>query len=196
VNAWWRKEPLSDAEEHLLTTLFFAHVESAFRDNTSSVVVASVADSSQDLSKALGAGILALGGKHAPIEQTTEFLLKEEPWRQVDHLLYLGKKIPGWGGTFQKNQEDPVWDKVKKTLESHQPELAEKIAAITVELHNRGKKIWPNPSAYTAATAIAVGMSSKLAVYLVIACRLDAWSKIAAKYMEVEKWDMALSSAV
>jgi citrate synthase len=196
MRVWWRKEPLTSQEMHMISVLWDAHTESCFRNNASTIVIASVADSSQDMAKALAAGILTLGGKHAPIEQTVEFLLKEDPWRQVDHLVYLEKRIPGWGGTFQKDQEDPLWGNVKKTLEKYYPELAEKIAAVTVELHNRGKKIHPNPSAYTAAVAIAIGMNPKSAVSLVIACRLDAWCKIAAEYMEVKSWATEPSSAV
>jgi citrate synthase len=184
---WWREEPLSEDDAGLLVAVLQAHVDSAFRNNASSMAVALTADSSQDMAKAIAAGLISLGERHAPLEQTFQFLSLSEPDQEVEPMLKTGRKIPGWGGTFQKDQSDPIWQGVNEILFSTHYALANKIAEVTAELHRCGKNIYANPSAYTAATAIALGLNAKSAIYLFIWGRIDAWAKIATNHMEVEK---------
>lgn len=184
TKVWWRKDPLTKEDELLLAKLFQAHIDSAFRDNASSVAVANAAFSSGDLAKAIAAGLLTLGGRHAPLEETYHFLSLDHPYKFVNHFLKDEAKIPGWGGTFQKDKPDPIWQPVDQLLQEYQPELYQKIEEVTNALHKHDKIIFPNPSAYTAATAITVRLDVKLAAYLFIAGRLDAWVKIASNYIK------------
>jgi citrate synthase len=177
---WWRTEPLKAEEAGLLEALLRAHHQSSFRDNASSVVVANAASGSADVGKAIAAGILTLGGKHAPLEQTVEFLGLPRPADHVARMLKSGTKIPGWGGTFQKDQPDQIWHEVDLFIMSLAPELSAKLVSVTVELERHGYNLYPNPSAYTAAAALVLGVPAKLAVYLFIAGRVNAWAQIAA----------------
>ena len=180
MKAWWRDKELTDEEAGLLTMLFTAHHKSAFRENASTVAVITAADASGDLCKAFSAGLMTLGLNHAPIEQTVNFLLLAYPPRYVEDILKSGKRVPGWGGTFQREQPDPIWSDVSLELMTMAPDLHAKISDVTVELGRLGKDIYPNPSAYTAAAAIRVGMPAKIAPYLFIAGRAAAWAQIAA----------------
>jgi citrate synthase len=178
--AWWRTEPLRAEEAALLEALLRAHHQSSFRDSASSVAVANAASGSADVGKAIAAGILTLGGKHAPLEQTVEFLSLPRPADHVARMLKAGTKIPGWGGTFQKDKPDPIWEEVDCAIRRLAPELSAKLAEVGAELARHGHKLYPNPSAYTAAAALFLGVPAKLAVYLFIAGRLNAWAQIAA----------------
>jgi citrate synthase len=179
MNVPWRKEPLSEPEKTLLGAVLLAHHKSSFRNNASSVAVVNAAAASRDLAKSIVAGLMTLGGRHAPIEQTYNLLAVRDPAAIVTDIVSSGGKVPGWGGTFQKDQPDPIWAEVSKLLEELYPSLAARLDAITEALHAEGKKIYPNPSAYTAAAAIALGLQPELAVYLFIGGRLDAWTRLA-----------------
>lgn len=182
---WWRTEPLSAEEADLMWAVASAHHASAFRENPSSIAVIVAADASLDLGKAIAAGIMTLGGRHAPLEQTIELLslpasrLEEKVLR----ILADNQKVPGWGGSFQKDKPDPLWEVVAARLAAQVPDqgLAEKMDLITRLLHSSGFNIHPNPSAYTAAAAILLKMPPKLAVYFLIAARLPAWAELALR---------------
>jgi citrate synthase len=179
VKVWWRTRELSSQEESLLKLLFEAHRLSSFRPNISSVSVVNAAIGSGSIAKAIAAAILTLGGKHAPLEQTYLFLSLEDPAAQVQALLARGEKVPGWGGSFQKDGVDPIWEPVRLALAAQCAALSQKLDEVTAALHRQGKVIYPNPSAYTAAVALALEVPPSLSVYLFISARLDAWANIA-----------------
>jgi citrate synthase len=179
LNVWWRDEPLISREQYLLEILYRAHRQSCFRPNPSSVTAINAAIGSGDIGKAVAAAILTLGGKHAPLEQTVRFLAGANPAGEVDSLLRQNRKVPGWGGSFQQDGIDPIWSGVASSLEKWHPDIMRKLNQVTLELHQLGKAIYPNPSAFTAAVVIALKVPAKLAVYLFISARLDAWAEIA-----------------
>lgn len=177
---FWHPGPLKAEEKNLLDALYIAHQRSVFRDNPSSVTVANAAFGSHDLTKAIAAGLLTIGGKHAPIIETIDFLNQENPQLVVPFYLERNKKVPGWGGAFQKNGPDSAWDEVDSLIPKS---VGDKIDAITHALHEQSRFIFPNPSAYTAAVAICLGLPAPLAPYLFIAARLSSWVVIAAGYV-------------
>jgi citrate synthase len=181
VSPFWREEPFTEPERLLLEALFRAHHRSAFRDNPSSVTAINAAAGSGDLAKAIAAAILTTGGKHAPLCATVEFLSLEDPAAFVPKMLETGRKIPGWGGTFQKDAPDPIWIPVYQLLSTDWPLIASKLDSVIVTLGQHRKYLWPNPSAYTAASAIAIGLPAPLAPCLFIAARLCAWTQIATR---------------
>jgi citrate synthase len=181
IQPFWREEPFSAYERGLLDALFRAHHQSAFRDNPSSVTAVNAAAGSGDLSKAIAAAILTTGAKHAPLEATVEFLSLDAPAAMIPNMLKAGQKVPGWGGTFQKDEPDPIWAEVAARLAANWPLLGAKLGFVSVTLRTQGKPIYPNPSAYTASVALAIGLPAPLAPYLFIAARLSAWTQIAAR---------------
>jgi citrate synthase len=182
--AWWRIEGLSAEESRLLDALCRAHYESAFRNNASSVTVANAAGGSGELTKAIAAALLTLGAKHGPLQQSVKFLARENPASEVDYILGVGGKVPGWGGTFQKEHVDPFWLEVDDLLSVHWAEIHDRIRSVTERLHAAGKIIMPNPSAYTAAVALAVRIPAAMSPYLFILGRLTAWTQIAYEHMK------------
>lgn len=150
--------------------LFKAHHEAVFRDNISSVTVINAMIGSGSYIQAIASAILTLGGLHAPIAQTMRVLSGAA----------LPERIPGWGGSFQKDGPDPLFAPVVALLPA---QMNRRIDEITGVLHARGKKIWPNPSAYTAAVALVLGIREELAPYLLIKGRLAGWTQLCAKQL-------------
>jgi citrate synthase len=181
---FWRKERhLTSKEWKLLNELLDAHYQSCFRDNASSVGVAIAADASAELGKAITAGIATMGSRHAPVAETVRFLSLEYPSAQVGPMLNRSQKVPGWGGAFQKDQPDPLWAEVASLIKDGYPELHHKLDDVTDCLQQHDKLIFPNPSAYTACVAIALGMPAEVAPYLFIYGRLSGWAEIASKHL-------------
>jgi citrate synthase len=173
MNVFWREAPLNEAEAKLLQLTLDAHAASAQRDNISSVVLVNTAIGSGELTKALSAALATLGGAHAPLEQTHAVLTLEP-------LGHNGGEhpIPGWGNSFVKGAPDPIWKDVDAQLGEVAPEVYTSIVRITSQLHDAGKLVWPNPSAYTAAVGIALGLPAPLLSWLFIQGRLAVWTLI------------------
>lgn len=179
-NPFWRDTELAPHEKALLRAVLDAHYHSTFRDNLSTVAVKLSACGSGDYTKALAAALSTLGGVHAPLVQTHQFLSCEDPPMAARRLLDAGLKVPGWGSSFVKGEKDEKWLPVEKLLAEHWWPLYEKIDMVTAVLRMSGKDLHPNPSAYTAATAIILGMKADLAPYLFVAGRLQGWSEVFA----------------
>ncbi len=169
---FWKTDQASPAEITLYRALFKAHALSAQRENASSYAVLNAYSGSGDYAQAIAAALMTLGGNHAPLAETHDFLSWQYPER------FLGGVIPGWGNSFVKGEEDEIWDEVKAILVENWPIIAHKLQAVTDALHARGKIIFPNPSAYTAACALALGCPREVLPFLFIASRLPAWSTI------------------
>jgi citrate synthase len=188
---FWREEDLNKQELRLLNKLMEAHHHSCFRDNASSTAVAISADASGDMGKAIVAGISTMGAKHAPVEQTAWLLWHDNPAWKANLMLEQYKRIPGWGGHFQKDGPDPLWVEVADLIRLYYPALHSKLETVTEKLREHGKMIYPNPSAYTACVAIALGMPSKLAPCLFLYGRLAGWAEIASHRLmaaEIADW--------
>ena len=82
------------------------HSRSAARENLSTQAVINSWVGSRDYTKALTGALSTLGGVHAPIVETAEFLqaarMAEDLPALIDSYLTSGKKIPGWGNSFIK----------------------------------------------------------------------------------------------
>jgi citrate synthase len=177
---FWRAEPLTEAENALWQALMQAHHNSVFRPNASTNVVQVAAAGSGDLSKALSAAISTIGGLHAPLYQTALFLLQEKPEEMVEKILAAEAKVPGWGNSFVRGEKDPLWAEVEQVLAVVSPSLVEKLEKVTEALHKHGKKLYPNPSAYSAAAGIALGLRPALLPFVFISGRLAGWTVQAA----------------
>lgn len=178
---FWRKDsPLTEQEQALWIAVATAHNKSAFRENLSSDAVVRSALGSGDYFKALAAGLLTLGGLHGPVEQAT--LLLSQPIEEirgfVDEAVSLKARVPGWGNSFHKGQKDENWLEAETVLFDNFSEWSCKLDNVTSMLHERGKKIYPNPAAYTAVTALILKAPLQSAGFLFVLSRLSAWSEI------------------
>lgn len=166
------------AENALLTALWDAHQAVAMRGNASGEAFRTAYAGSGDYTKALSGALATLGAKHGPIVETVRTLdSMNEPTNVIRLCGIYGKRIPGWGNSLVKGRNDPDFLRVRDHITNMNQKLVERIDAITGALHAQGKHIYPNPSCWTAAVAITVGLPAELSPYLFIAARLPVWSR-------------------
>lgn len=174
--------PLTEYGRKLLTAVLAAHANSCARQNISSQTVINTAAGSGDYTKAIAGAILTIGGLHAPLRETMA-LLNQPPSdiaASVRLCLANGWKVPGWGNSFEKGAIDQVWLEVDALIQTSD-RWYHAVNEVTEILHDSGKLIYPNPSAYTAICALEIGLPSALAPYLFIAGRLGAWTSLVGK---------------
>lgn len=176
---WWRNTELNGHERELLLAILEAHGAVALRGNISGHAVGAAAQGSGRYVQAIAAALMTLGDKHGPIEEAYRFLSSKAVGSvALEKYIAQGHFVPGWGNAFVKNQADPAFDQVDGLLEKHWPEISGKLRSVTAALHLAGKQLYPNPGAYTAAAAMALGIPGSCAGYLFILGRMDAWSHL------------------
>jgi len=180
-----RVAPLTEKETQLLALVLDAHAKSALRQNISTTTVLQCAAGNGTLTNSIAAGLLTLGGTHAPLEQSCEVLMASNPVEGARLLVADGYKVPGWGNSFHRGEPDPCWAEVDQWLQENRPDLYAKIQAVTDFLRSTGKPVMPNPSTYTAAAALALGIPPRCAAFLFIQGRLLEWVKL---FMRGEIW--------
>lgn len=157
----------------MIGACLLAHAESALRGNASHHALILAAKGSGDYFKAISAALMTLGERHGPLRQTYA-LLATEP--DIQAILDAGLKVPGWGSSFVKGP-DPIWAETEEAVKKANPVIFERIERITATLHNAGKDIYPNPSCWTAAVAMTLGIPREICGYLFILGRLEAWTR-------------------
>jgi citrate synthase len=160
----------------LLDILYQAHHESALRGNCSHAAVVLAAQGSGDYFKSIAAGLLTLGGLHAPLMATYDLLESPDYLLRVSAALARHQRVPGWGNGFVKDGPDLIWTDCAEAVANQAPALYERILSITDALHYAGKRIYPNPSCYTAAVALYLGIPRYAVGELLIRGRLKAWT--------------------
>jgi citrate synthase len=173
---FWRKEPLNHFEQELLSLCLTAHQKSASRDNISTNVLINAAKGSLSYTNALAAALCTLGGVHAPIQQTLSVLFSS--MEELALAIETGTVLPGWGHDFIKGELDTLWETVANHIENHFPQIHERLEGITMKFHEKGKMIYPNPSAYTAATGMALGIPAPIIPWLFVHGRLIEWTSM------------------
>lgn len=164
----------------LVHELYKAHAAVALRGNPSHQALVLSAMGTGDYFKAIASAILMLGGIHGPLTQTYDLLALDCPLDEVAHRLNRGIRIPGWGNGFVKDGIEPAFLPVAEELFKANPEICKKIEAITTYIHgyDDGRlKIYPNPSCFTAATAITVGLPREAVGVLALQGRLMVWTE-------------------
>jgi citrate synthase len=169
--SFWRDEPLSEKEWQLLNELHSAHAISTYRNNASTLAVANSAGASGSYLQSIASALMTLGGMHGPLLQAYDFL---------NGKTFNGIQ-PGWGNSFVKGEPDATWEKVDLLLKENWADIYSIISNKTKEFHDSGKKIYPNPSIYTAAVAHALSLPRDVIAILFITSRIEAWSDIYLK---------------
>lgn len=173
---FWRPEPFSPKELRLWRAVEAAHAASCNRPNYSVSSLKLAGAGSGRLTNAYIAALASLGGQHGPIEETYQFLSSPDPVDVAIRRLASGQKIIGWGNSFVTNKPDPQWTEVDSILREDFNEHYAKLSAVSGLLVDKG--LFPNPSAYTALTAIIVGLPRWASPYIFVASRIDAWTKV------------------
>jgi citrate synthase len=175
---FWRNDPLSGEEERLLAAIEGAHRKSAMRVCGSSQAVQIAAGGSGSYESSVAAGILTLGGKHAPIREIYQTL--EQPRSVIETRINAGERVPGWGNSFFRGSPDPDWHAVRFAFLVF-PQMLDHIDFVTSVFHARQKMLYPNAGCYTAAAAKIVGLPAETASYLLISARLPVWTELAQR---------------
>lgn len=161
----------------ILTVLYAAHDASALRQNPSHEALILATVGSGSYLQAVTAAMMTLGGTHAPLIDTCYFLRQDHPEQSVPRFLDVRRRIPGWGNGFVKGEPDPIWADTDQALREAAPELMAKVEAVTTALHEAGKMIYPNPSCYTAVTALLLELLPEASPFLFLYARLPTWTQ-------------------
>lgn len=169
---WANNEQLTPEEQRLVLALYEAHATCVFRENCSTMALQQAAGGSRSLTQSYIAALATLGEMHGPIEAAYDVLQYDHPWP------FTGAIISGWGNSFVKGRIDDAFLKVDQTIEALFPKHHNRMREITDALHARGKHVFPNPAAYTATTALILGMPRHLAPLLFVESRLQPWAAV------------------
>ena len=161
----------------ILSVLNAAHEASALRRNPSHEALILATVGSGSYLQAITAAMMTLGGTHAPLVETCYFLKQAQPAESVPRIISLRRRIPGWGNGFVKGEADPIWTETDQVLREAAPELMAKVEAVTTALHEAGKRIYPNPSCYTAVTALLLELLPEASPFLFLYARLPKWTE-------------------
>lgn len=176
MKVFWRTDDLSEHESELLRLCLEAHSQSAWRNNASSTALTISAHGSGNYASSLICGLSTLGGSHAPLIDSWRVLHSNS--NEIDSAIEASMKIPGWGNSFEKGDVDALWKPIADHIQKHFSFIHEKINSITEKLHACGKKVYPNPSIFTAATGLILKMPPQILPWLFIQGRLNAWTML------------------
>ncbi|HET9396034.1 MAG TPA: hypothetical protein VFO36_08255, partial [Nitrospiraceae bacterium] len=132
MQPFWRTEPLSEHETELYRLTLDAHAKSVLRDNISSNVVLNVAMGSGQMTNAIAAAIMSIGGVHAPLAATISALTTDASTEAWQAAIADGMRVPGWGNSFCK--VDALWTDVEAFQREHWPSLWKRTDRLTTLL--------------------------------------------------------------
>lgn len=182
---WLNNEELTADEGKLYRVLCEAHAKCVWRENCSTMALQQAGFGSKHLPSALIAALATLGETHGPVEEAWEFIESYGHMAMLysKHGLDTKQKVPGFGNSFIKGRIDDAFLLVDQTLQASFPRSHARLREITEALHARGKHIYPNPAAYTATVALALGMPKHLSPLLFVLGRLESWGDLFHRVM-------------
>ena len=130
------------------------------------------------MTQAIAAAMLTTGTHHAPLELTVELLGMSDPAKSARGILGLEGRVPGWGSSFIKHGPDRNLSECDSLVEEIDARLYDKISAVSQELWNHNRIIWPNIACYTACYAIINNVPPQLSSFLFVQFRVTAWYKV------------------
>ena len=152
------------------------HTEMAFRNNASSSIIRAMAQLGKPLNDAIAAGLMTLDTIHAPIRSACECFNAYEHDGALN-ASYCGRKVPGFGSSWYKNESDPV---VETFLNQLDDETLNTVTAYTAYVQDMWGRpgLFPNAALATAAFAFQENIDPVTAMSKVIIGRIDAWVSI------------------
>lgn len=186
---WANNEDLSAEEQRLATRLYEAHAKCVPRENCSTAALIQAGGGSRSLIQGYIGALATLGETHGPIREAYDVLVSPSVVAAAEgetRYVVFPQIVPGWGNSFIRGRIDDAFLPVDQTIESLWPRHHNRLREITGLLHARGKKIFPNPAAYTATVALILGMPRHLAPMLFVQARLEAWADIFNRVMTMK----------
>ena len=151
----------------------------ALRDNASSVTVKSCAMLGKDFPSAVSGALMTLGGAHAPLEQTAQLLTETDPYVMIENILGMGRKVPGYGSSFYKQEKDPVFDKLDDMLVKRNVYLWHTVHRLSSYMKTQWNvNLFPNAANYTICSLMLEDIPLVHASKYFIQFRLNAWHNL------------------
>ena len=161
------------SNDDLFAALIALHGKLAERDCASTSVIRAMAQLGKPLPEAIAAGLLTIGGFHAPLEEALQV------WRNFDeHPYYLSSwpKVPGFGSSGYSGQADPAFDGFRDMLDES---VLARLDRLTEQVRTQtGKQLYPNAAMYTAIAADILGYNETYISSLLVRGRVDTWCLI------------------
>jgi hypothetical protein len=174
-----------EQEAALLTCLMEAH-RRATRDNQniSKIVATTVYQTSGSFVQALAAGVLTVGGIHAPVEAARRDFCEFEP--EVYRLRIRSKeRLAGLGNDFYKDRIDPAFQPVMVELERHWPDAFARLQAMS-KIAFEEKKLFLNAALLTAACCEICKVPPGIEYALLFVARMPVWATACSQVPRVQ----------
>lgn len=160
------------------------HHVCALRDNASSNIIKAMAQLGKPMNDAFAAGLLTLGGKHAPIAQAQRYF-QNFRFNALDQNP-LPAVVPGFGSAWYKKERDPAVETFFNNVAASDARGAEIVNDCDMYLEDvrkhTGKDIYPNAAMATAVANITLKRDPVLGMGLVIQGRMAAWEAIYSEH--------------
>ena len=151
------------------------HTKMAHRNNASSSIIRAMASLGKPLNDAMAAGLLTLDTIHAPIRSACECFNHYAVYGELN-ASFAGRKVPGYGSSWFKNEPDPVVEEYIVHLDPETIGLVDDYTRYVQENWRPG--LYPNAALATAAFAFDNDIDPVTAMSKVINGRIDAWVSI------------------
>jgi citrate synthase len=166
-------------QDRLLNVVLSAHLQPTINNDTnvSSTALKQSAAVGKGFPEAMASAILTLGNVHGPVTQARH-LLYSAVNEEIITALEAGNYLPGYGNDFHKDGIDPSWEEVNELMEGSFPEHHARIWEVAGLIEKvKDRKIYPNPGAFTAATAEIIGLPPGTEHSIVVMGRMPAWTQ-------------------
>ncbi len=147
------------------------HGRLAERNCASTEVIRTMAQLGKGFGDTLAAGLLTLGGLHAPLEEAAHV------WKHgtvEGFVASFDRLVPGYGSSWVKDGNDPEFDRLRAYLPG---DVLTRLDEITCRVQiATGKNIFPNAAMYTAIAGDLLGFEPEELQILLINGRLPRWT--------------------
>ena len=157
------------------TKFYEMHTQMAHRNNASSSIIRAMASLGKPLNDAMAAGLMTLDTIHAPIRSACDCFNHYAVYGELN-ASFAGRKVPGFGSSWFKNEPDPVVEEFMVYLDKDTINLIDLYTRYVQENWSPG--LYPNAALATAAFAFDNDIDPITAMAKVINGRLDAWVDI------------------
>jgi citrate synthase len=177
--------------KQIMDLVYDAHYKASQRENASSqAVIQAWYMNGNNLKESLVAGLMNLGGIHAPIKNTYEWLQKVYKYNVFDEqeskmfsvkcntIIYehiaKKKKLPGLGSSVVKGQPDPLLNDLCDALSKYNHIWGFMRGSYVVQ----EKDLWPNLSYYTAIACLDQNYNIDFCEEVMIRARVSGWCEL------------------
>lgn len=175
----------------LASALSRAHFVAAHnnKNNISAVAALNAYQGSGSIPQAIAAGILSMGGQHAPLGEARSLIRRfrkhprESFEMHIRGIILSKKKVPGFGHSYYKDQIDPafdeVWQQYWSLIDDSENPVIQIQGIVNKTLEEIGKRrIFPNAAIITAAVCEYLDAYPGMEYGIAIASRIPAWVEL------------------